>query len=300
MTAANGVLTPDAWGEHYMPRYPLASDDLSTGAWREQRERALRRQYVENNPRAFVKALVIDVDRPNAVLRAFERPSDHPMPSWVVEGNNGHGHVGWWLESPVCRTDAARVDPLRYLARVTEGLRRSLDGDPAYAGLLTRNPLAEGADVIWGTDRTYSLRDLGTIHTPRQLPRKPERASGLGRNVSMFDEARKSLYIHYDPARPVDDWHRMVVQRCHAVNSTFDAALGGPLPFAEVQATATSISRWTRRNLKMSKREWHQSQGRKGAAASLETRRAAMIERNQTKGAERRAALDTRAAEVFG
>lgn len=266
MTATKAAVhTPDEWRDRYLSRFPLATDDLELGVWRERRERALRRQYVESSPRALVAAVVIDVDRPDAVLRAFERPSDHPVPSWVVEGNRGHGHVGWWLESPVCRTDAGRVDPLRYLARVTEGLRRSLDGDQAYTGLLTRNPLHADADVIWGTDRTYSLRDLGTIHTPRQLPRKPERSSGLGRNVTMFDEARKSLYIHYDPAVPADDWHRTVLRRCHEVNSTFDNSLGGPLPFSEVQATASSISRWTRRNLTMSRREWHAEQGRKSA-----------------------------------
>lgn len=260
------VHTPGRWRDRYLSRFPLATDDPELGVWREQRERALRRQYVETSPRALVAAVVIDVDRPDAVLRAFERPSDHPVPSWVVEGNRGHGHVGFWLESPVCRTDAARVDPLRYLARVTEGLRRSLDGDQAYTGLLTRNPLHDEADVIWGTDKAYSLRELGTVHTPRQLPRKPERSSGLGRNVSMFDTARHEVYGLHDPDQPLDDWHRVVVQHCHAVNSTFDAALGGPLPFAEVQATASSISRWTRRNFTLSKREWHQSQARKSNA----------------------------------
>src|SRR5699024_3220991 len=260
------VHTPGRWRDRYLSRFPLATDDPELGVWREQRERALRRQYVETSPRALVAAVGIDVDRPDAVLRAFERPSDHPVPSWVVEGNRGHGHVGFWLESPVCRTDAARVDPLRYLARVTEGLRRSLDGDQAYTGLLTRNPLHDEADVIWGTDKAYRLRELGTVHTPRQLPRKPERSSGLGRNVSMFDTARHEVYGLHDPDQPLDDWHRVVVQHCHAVNSTFDAALGGPLPFAEVQATASSISRWTRRNFTLSKREWHQSQARKSNA----------------------------------
>lgn len=266
MTTESGVLTPNEWRERYISRYPLATDNLDAGAWRERRERALRRQYVESSPRAIVAAVVIDVDRPDAVLRAFERPSDHPVPSWVVEGSQGHGHVGYWLTAPVCRTDAARVDPLRYLARVTEGLRRSLDGDPSYAGLLTRNPLHEDASVIWGTDKAYSLRELGTIHTPRQLPRKPERSSGLGRNVTMFDTARHEVYGLHEPGMPIDDWHRVVVQHCHAINSTFDAALGGPLPFSEVQATASSISRWTRRNLTMSKREWHQAQARKSNA----------------------------------
>ena len=162
-----------------------------------------------------------------------------------------------------------------------ESIRRSLDGDQAYTGLLTRNPLHADADVIWGTDRTYSLRDLGTVHTPRQLPRKPERSSGLGRNVTMFDTARHAVYGLHDPSMPMDDWHRIVVQHCHAVNSEFDGAMGGQLPFSEVQATASSISRWVRRNLRLSKSEWHAERGRRSGTA-------------------RRAAMDARAAEVFG
>ena len=272
-TASGAVLTPDEWRGRYLSRFPLATDDLAMGAWRELRERALRRQYVETSPRALVAAVVIDVDRPDAVLRAFERPSDHPKPSWVVEGNQGHGHVGWWLTAPVCRTDAGKVDPLRYLARITEGLRRSLDGDQAYTGLLTRNPLHEDADVIWGTDRTYSLGDLRTPTMPRQLPRRPERSSGLGRNVTMFDMARREVYGLHDPAMPMDDWHRVVVQRCHAVNGTFEDTLGGPLPFSEVQATASSISRWVRRNFTMTKHDYQAMRGRKGAAAVNAKRR---------------------------
>ncbi len=277
MTTRTGpaVHTPDEWRERYLGRYPLASDDLAAGSWREVRERALTRQYVEVSPKALVTAVVVDVDRPDAVLRAFERPRDHPTPSWVAVGPTGHGHVGWWLNAPVCRTDAARIDPLRHLARMTEGLRRSLDGDPAYVGLLTRNPLAEDAEVIWGDARAYSLGELRTPLAPTQLPRTPERSSGLGRNCTMFHTARKQVYGLHDPAMPFEDWHRIVVQHCHAVNSSFNPALGGPLPFAEVQATASSISRWVRRNF-VSKSKYQARRGKIGGVRSGEVRRERM------------------------
>lgn len=265
-TASEAILTPDEWRERYLSRFPLATDNLDHGAWRERRERALRRQYVEVSPRALVSAVVVDVDHHDAVLRAFERPRDHPTPSWVAVGPTGHGHVGWWLKAPVCRTDAGRTAPLRHLHRMTEGLRRSLDGDPAYVGLLTRNPLAEDAEVIWGDSRAYSLDELRTPLAPTQLPRRPERSNGLGRNVTMFDTARREVYGLHDPAMPADDWHRIVVQHCHAVNTMFDDALGGPLPFSEVQATASSISRWVRRNFTMTKHDYQAMRGRKGAA----------------------------------
>ncbi|MCT1886674.1 hypothetical protein [Dietzia cinnamea] len=115
----------------------------------------------------------------------------------------------------------------------------------------------------------------------------------------MFDQARHQVYGLHDPAMPMDEWHRIVVQHCHAVNSTFDEALGGPLPFSEVQATASSISRWVRRNFTMSKSEYQAMRGRKGAAASRETRRAAMIERNKVRGAEARTSTASLLAEAM-
>lgn len=274
------VHSADSWRARYWHRWALATNNLDDGVRRLPRDRALAHRYIETGPGAMTICVVIDVDHPNAVLRAFEKPSDHPKPSWVAEGPTGHAHVGWWLTEPVTRTDAGRQAPIRYLARTAEGLRRSLDGDPAYTSLLTRCPVAPGAEVIWGTDRSYSLRELGTIHTPRQLPRKPERSHGFGRNCTMFDTARQNVYGLHDPDQPFAEWQRLVMQHCHAANSEFPE----PLPFSEVTASARSISKWVRDTF-VSKKEWHRRQGKVGG---------------QRSGANRRAARDARIQEVFG
>ena len=49
---------------------------------------------------------------------------------------------------------------------------------------------------------------------------------------------------------------------------------GGPLPFSEVQSTASSIARWTRRNF-ISKSEYQAKRGRIGGIKSGEKRRQA-------------------------
>lgn len=128
---------------------------------------------------------------------------------------------------------------------------------------------------------------------PTQLPRRPDRASGLGRNCTMFHTARKEVYGLHDPAMPFENWHRIVVQHCHAVNTMFDDALGGPLPFGEVQATATSISRWTRRNFTMNKSEYQAARGKIGG---LRGGKLGGIK----SGESRRAATAARVTEVFG
>ena len=191
-------------------------------------------------------AIVVDCDHPDAAIRAFERPRDHPTPNWVAQSPSGRGHIGWWLNAPVCRTDSARLQPLRFAQRVEAGLRTAVAGDPSYAGQLTKNPIHPDWETIYGPASPYELKELITPHTPRQMPRKPERAAGLGRNVTMFDTARKWAYPqwwrHRDGTQ--HDWEQLVLQYCHHVNTQF----GSELPFTEVRATAQSISRWIWRN----------------------------------------------------
>ncbi|WP_394327527.1 replication initiation protein, partial [Bifidobacterium longum] len=64
------------------------------------------------------------------------------------------------LTEPVCRTDMARLKPLKLLHAVTEGLRRSVDGDEGYSGLLMKNPLSDAWDSDLCREDTYDLPDL--------------------------------------------------------------------------------------------------------------------------------------------
>ena len=229
-----------------LPHRPYATNDLTRGQYRYGRDDALLMRYIEHSPHALLGAIVVDCDHPDTAMRAFERPSDHPAPNWVAQSPSGRGHIGWWLKAPVCRTDSARLQPLRYAQRVEAGLRTSVAGDPSYAGHLTKNPIHPDWETLYGPAEPYQLSDLLTVHTPRQMPRKPERAAGLGRNVTMFDTARKWAYgqwwAHHDG--PVREWETAVLQYCHHINTQF----GSELPFPEVQATAQSISRWIWRN----------------------------------------------------
>ncbi|WP_432537881.1 replication initiation protein [Kineococcus arenarius] len=240
-------LDADQWAEVWRPRRPLATDDLSQGCWRQSRPDALSRRYLEHSPRALLSMLVIDVDHDDTLLRALQTPMTHPMPSWIAESPTGRGHVGWVLKTPVCRTDAARLEPMRFAAKVEEGLRRSLDGDVGYAGLLTKNPVHDDWVTTWGTDELYELRDLaaglGEL-MPRTLPRKTADASGLGRNCTLFNRVR--LWA-YRACRRYDDraeWEEVVEAFALAVNHEFAV----PLPAGEVGHTAQSVARWVWRN----------------------------------------------------
>ncbi|MEZ0494639.1 replication initiation protein [Kineococcus sp. TBRC 1896] len=237
-------LTAQEWtSAHWRPRRPLATDDLTLGCWRQSREQALERLYVEHSPKALLSMLVVDVDHPDTLMRAIGLPRAHPEPSWVAEGLSGRGHVGWVLSAPVCRTDAARPEPLEFAARVQEGLRRAVDGDPGYAGLLTKNPTHDGWYPTWGRAEAYELRDLarglGDLF-PRALPKRAAEQTGLGRNVHLFDTLRLWAYRARYRYTDRQEWEQTVLAYALNVNTEFVVPLGVP----EVSDTAQSVARW--------------------------------------------------------
>ncbi|WP_380176990.1 replication initiation protein (plasmid) [Kineococcus sp. DHX-1] len=243
-----GSMSAETWTQSWSPRRPLATDDLALGCWRQSRDSALGRRYLEHSPRALLSMLVVDVDHHDTLMRAVGLPRHHPEPSWVAEGISGRGHVGWVLSSPVCRTDAGRPEPLAFAARVQEGLRRALDGDAGYAGLLTKNPTHEGWYPTWGRAEPYELRDLATglgDLLPRTLPKRAAESTGLGRNVHLFDGLRQWAYRARYRYSDRQEWEETVLAIAGGINVEFTV----PLPQAEVAATAQSVARWVWRRL---------------------------------------------------
>ncbi|MFF7098444.1 replication initiation protein [Streptomyces rubradiris] len=206
-------------------------------------------RYVEANPSAVSNLLVVDVDHSDAVLRAVSSVGSHPLPNAVVENPvNGHAHAVWALAEAVTRTEYARRKPLAYAAAVTEGLRRALDGDAAYSGLMTKNPLHTHWSTEWLHGGLHTLGDLEEAlsgHMPparwRETKRFRTNITGLGRNCSIFETARTWAYreVRHHFGSP-DTLHTAI----HAEVHTRNAAFAEPLPAVEARAIANSIHRW--------------------------------------------------------
>lgn len=246
-----GVTAETQWGQMWLPLWPLATDDLLEGVYRQSRRSALGRRYIEANPQALSNLLVVDIDHPDAALRALAANGSHPMPNAVVSNRaNGHAHAVWALAEPVTRTEYARRKPLAYAAAVTEGLRRAVDGDAGYSGLLTKNPTHEHWDAEWMHTQLRPLDALAAeldTHMPpprwRETTTQRANPAGLGRNCTLFETARHWAYRelrYYLPDRDTAGLeiaiHREVAER----NATFTE----PLPRSEAAAIAASIHRW--------------------------------------------------------
>lgn len=204
------------------------------------------RRYIEANPHALSNLLVVDVDHADGALRAL---GSAPRPTAVVENpRNGHAHAVWALSEPVTRTEYAHRKPLAFAAAVTEGLRRSLDGDRGYSGLITKNPTHDSWECHWLGSELRPLgqlaEQLGDYMPPtgwRQQRARRADPVGLGRNCTLFESARVWAYREIrnywgDPAG--------LGRAIEAEAATRNAEFSEPLPVSEVRAIAASIHRW--------------------------------------------------------
>lgn len=189
--------------------------------------------------------MVVAIDQQDALMRSiWDR--DGWCPNAVVENpENGHAHVVWALKERVTRTEYARRKPLAYAAAVTEGLRRSLEGDKSYSGLLTKNPEHDHWDTTWWTDVLYTLPQLeehltdhGFMPPPSWRRTRSKNPVGLGRNCAIFETARTWSYRELRPYfGDAGGFYESVSKHVHELNAEFSESL----PANEAQQIAVSI-----------------------------------------------------------
>ena len=219
------------------------SDDLGN-VIRLPKEKALQKPYIAPNNASFINCLLFDIDSEEAGAAWLD--NDAPMPNWICQNpENGHAHFGYLLIAPVPRTLKARASPQRYLARIQHALTDKLGADTAYAHFLTKTPEHPKHRTIWGRQQGYSLDELGEWLAD-DLPLKIKRteAVGEGRNVTLFDGLRFWAYRERLKYNCFDRWFNTCLSHAHGLNQ-----FNCPLPNNEIRHTATSVSKWTWKNI---------------------------------------------------
>jgi hypothetical protein len=242
---AAGMAYNPQWEQQWLPLWPMASDDFRDGVYKMARGEALGKRYVQANPEALSNLLVVDIDHPDAALRALSTQGNHPMPNAIVENRfNGHAHALWWLLEPITRTEYAKRAPLAYAAAVIEGLRRGVGGDAGYSGFLTKNPVHDHWETMWLNEELRSLRQLEDELRDNMPPKRWRRSRapvGLGRNCTIFEQARgfgyRDLRNYFGDSAGLST---SIHEHVHALNAEFTE----PLPHSEANGIAASIHRW--------------------------------------------------------
>lgn len=272
-TAPGGQLTAEQFDQVWLPYRPMAGSKTGPKD-RMPRPQALQHAYIEANVADVLRSLVI-VDHDGGEADRIARDLDLP-PSWIAERRDGShcGHLVYALGSPVCLTNAARRPPVNLLARIEHGMHTLFGGDPAYAGTFTKNPFHQEHLTLWGpATAIYGLRELSealrALHAlpGAGKPRQHVHSSAVGRNVALFDDTRRWAYPRRGDFHLPGRWEAAVLEYATTRNELviahdFDK---GPLLPREVRSIARSVARWTWRNIKQSRSEWHSRKGRHSA-----------------------------------
>jgi hypothetical protein len=247
-----------------IPHKPYCTDDLGY-SFINPKQIAIKKRYLQHNPPCKVVYLVFDLDRNDGVMAWFD--AGLPKPTWTSQNpENGHAHIGYELKAPVSTTTASKQKIIDYLAVIEAAMARKMGADSGYSGLLTKNPChTYWRTTIW-TREAYELNYLADFVDLKPLTQK-EQGTGLGRNCTLFDIARKWAYkaIREYRGSTFDSWLAEVLKECLNVNSAFLE----PLPYSEIKATARSIAKYCWKKDAYCYQEFIDRQTRKGQLGGL-------------------------------
>ncbi len=221
---------------------PYCADDLLYGLQIRPKKTAINMQYIQGNQPCMIHYFFFDIDRAEAVMAWHD--ANLPMPYWTAQTlKNGHAHICYKLEIPLCTSELASQKAISYAAKIQAGLANKLGADAGYSHLITKNPFHSDWRTTFWTEKAYTLDYLADfVDLPKTLNRKQE-VQGLGRNCTLFENARKWAYkavrdyLHHHNSLT---WEKAVLTHLEALNAEFQE----PLPYSEIKATAKSIAKY--------------------------------------------------------
>jgi len=142
------------------------------------------------------------------------------------------------------------MKPLRYAAAVENALRKKLDADMGYSGLICKNPNHSHWKIAVWQPELYTLDWLGDSLDLNAANDKEIVADyGLGRNCTLFDKTRKWAYRAIRQGWPeYEQWLQACYERACAYNIQFTE----PLDEKEVRGVSKSIAKWIFSNFSQS------------------------------------------------
>ncbi|MBJ4092112.1 replication initiation protein, partial [Salmonella enterica subsp. enterica serovar Typhimurium] len=186
-----------------------------------------------------------DVDRAGAAIDWSDRNAPAPTLT-ITNPDNGHAHLLYALKTSIRTAPDGKMKPLRYAAAVENALRKKLEADAGYSGLICKNPNHGHWKIAVWQPELYTLDWLADFLDLNAANDKEIVADyGLGRNCTLFDRTRKWAYRAIRQGWPeYDQW----LQACYERACVYNLQFAAPLDENEVSAIAKSIAKWTGKN----------------------------------------------------
>ena len=228
-----------------LPNKPYFSDDLHFGVRIAGKERAILAKYIQFNQPHAMFWLGFDVDRLGAAIDWSDRNAPAPTLT-ITNPENGHAHLLYALKTSIRTAPDGKMKPLKYAAAVENALRKKLDADVGYSGLICKNPNHGHWKIAVWQPELYTLDWLAdSLDLSAANDKEIVADYGLGRNCTLFDKTRKWAYRAIRQGWPeYGQWLHACYERAYAYNLQFDS----PLDESEVKGIAKSIAKWTSNN----------------------------------------------------
>lgn len=225
-----------------LPHKPYFSDDLHFGVRIAGKERAILAKYIQFNQPHAMFWLGFDVDRIGAAIDWSDRNAPAPTLT-ITNPENGHAHLLYALKTSIRTAPDGKIKPLKYAAAVENALRKKLEADMGYSGLICKNPNHSHWKIAVWQPELYTLDWLADF-LDLNVTKEKEIFSdyGLGRNCALFDKTRKWAYRAIRQGWPeYEQW----LQACYERTCAYNLQLFSPLEDNEVKVIAKSIAKWT-------------------------------------------------------
>ena len=96
---------------------PYCADDLLYGLQIRPKKTAINMQYIQGNQPCMIHYFFFDIDRAEAVMAWHD--ANLPMPYWTAQTlKNGHAHICYKLEIPLCTSELASQKAISYAAKI--------------------------------------------------------------------------------------------------------------------------------------------------------------------------------------
>lgn len=180
--------------EENLPHKPYSTNDLTFGLQIRSAQKAKHCKYIQFNGPSLVNWIVLDIDRPDVL--GFIEDEQMPPPNIIcINSENGHAHLLYRLEQPVCTSINGRAKPQRLLHVVTASLISAFKADSSYTQLICKNPLSKNWITIrhrtnpWGLSEFFEWIDVA-----KMTGLDPHDDSSMGADRHIFDIVSRWTY----------------------------------------------------------------------------------------------------------
>lgn len=207
------------------------------------KDKAINYNNIQTDHPHWQNYFVIDID--TNWLNVLDKTELKPN-ILVSNKENARAHLFFRIEA-LCKTESARIKPLKYAASIERSLCFHLEGDSCFNNQTTKNPMkTDFYKVLSFRDKAYSFSELHEYLDLSKRVVKQQEVTGLLRNCEMFDIVRYKAYEiakTYQNQSNFDSFYKFLLNYAEK-NNTFK----NPLAISEINSVVKSVAKWTFKN----------------------------------------------------